>query len=186
MMRRSVCLGGLCLAQLLVLGCGNSGGEVSIDELFPENNELAGWIEDTSVGFAGVEVYTSSAAAEEQIDGDVEPFEDHSFRVFARQHYVKDALKVELRLWKMPDAATAEELYDDLLVNDAKYSAYSWTDIQVGEAGRVANRASLFWWVNARKGLHYTEATINQPQPDDQASRQEAINFVTALLQDIP
>jgi len=151
---------------------------VEIDELFPGNNELGAWIEDTSVGGAGVEVANTPNEAEALINGDADPFTSHDFAKFARQNYIDGTRQLELRIWQMPTAAGATEIYDFLVANNSIYMASSWENVAIGAAGRASNTGAS-WWVNARSGAFYVESKINDITPEGRA---DAEAFVSAVI----
>lgn len=178
-------LGLILSLAILTAACGG-GSDAGIETFFPADDEVAGWTENPAVGQAGVEVATSVAEAEALVNGDAESFSAAGFTAFARQHYVKaGGYQLELRIWEMNDAATAESIYADLAMNDSLYSIYTWETVAVGQAGRVADTGAN-WWVNARKGAYHIEAKINQMGTADPAARADVVAFVTAVAGAIP
>jgi len=169
------------VVALFAAGCSTEpadGGPVAIESLFPADNEVGTWVEDTSVGASGVEVASTPAEAEALIDGDAEPFTAHGFSKFAIEHYVDGTPQLELRVWEMPDAAGATEIYDYLVANDSIYMASSWEDVSIGAAGRASNTGAS-WWVNARSGAYYIEAKINDTS---NGARTDAQAFASAVI----
>ena len=75
-----------------------------------------------------------------------------------------------------PDEAAGRE--DDLLdLHDP---------LTLGDAGRVADLAGVSWWINARAGLHYIEAKINQATASDAVAQTAAEEIVAAVIAKIP
>jgi len=169
--------------------CGGGGDDddtpPSIDTFFPADNDVSGWVEDTSVGAAGVEVADTDDEAWALIDGDNEPFHAHGFVVFARQNYVNGSYTLEARIWDMGTASAEETLYSALLTEAATYSAQSWEDLTLGDESRIADTGA-YWWVNARKGAYHVEVKINQTTASDTTSRGHAETFASAILSRIP
>jgi hypothetical protein len=166
----------------MVLGaCSSDGGTTTktFEELFPTENEVAGFTVDSSKG--GLKVARTVAAVQGLIDGDADPFTTPTvlFAAFGRQYYKVGDKSVELRIWQMKDAATAQSIYTDLL-DDPLYTSTTWTDTPIGEAGRIDNTGSR-WWVNARKGAFYVEVSINAPA-SDQTARGQALALETAVV----
>ena len=68
------------VAALALIGCpppDENGEELpDIEELFPADNEVGSWVEDTSTGTAGVEVARTYDEAWELVDGDADSFEE--------------------------------------------------------------------------------------------------------------
>ena len=173
------------LLALFAAGCSTEPAPaptVEIDELFPADNEIGSWVEDTTVGAAGVEIADSPTEAEAIIDGDAEPFTAHDFARFAIQNYTNGSEKLELRVWQMADAAAATAIYDYLPANNSIYMASSWEDVSIGEAGRASNTGAS-WWINARTGAFYVEAKINAVSD---AARADAEAFARAVVGKVP
>lgn len=168
--------------------CGSSEtppAATAIESLIPASGEIAGWSEDAAAGAPGVEVGKTPAEVEAKIDGDAEPFSAKSFVAWARQHYAKDGYQLELRIWQMKDDATAAALYDDLVVSVSLYSALTWSNVTVGDAGRVADSGTT-WWANSRKKAYLVEARIQQKMAADPTARAEVESFAKAVVAKIP
>ena len=152
--------------------------EKSFDQLFPADNEIGDWVENTDTGDPGVEVAKSDDEAVALIDGSAEPFIEHGFITFGVEYYASQGMMLELRIWQMDNAAIARELYSDLTDNKSIYMAQPWTDIDVGQQGRVADTGASIW-VNARSGSYYVESKIDQVT--DEASN-DAQAFAKAVI----
>ncbi|MBI3180282.1 MAG: hypothetical protein HYZ27_11515 [Deltaproteobacteria bacterium] len=175
------------LAALCLIACGDSDppSATTIESLVPASGEVSGWNEDPATGAPGVEVGKTHAEVEAKIDGDMEPFAAKSFVALARQHYAKDGYQLELRIWQMKDEATATALYSDLATTVSLYSALSWSNVSVGDAGRVADSGTT-WWVNTRKKAYHVEARVSQKSVADATSRADVEAFAKAVVAKIP
>jgi len=177
------------LALALAAGCGGGDDDqpIAIESLFPADNEVGSFVEDTSAGAAGVEVAETSAEIEALIDGDAVPFDDAGFLVFGRQQYTDGgSYQVEVRVYEMPSATVAAQLYTDLVVERDLYSTNTWSDLAIGEASRIANTNGTSFWLNVQKGAYYFEVRINQATIDDTVSQANAEAFGTAIAGKIP
>jgi len=169
----------LCFAP----GCGPANKPPApIDSFFPKDNEVGTWVEDSSVGKAGVEVATTSKETTDLVDGAADPFIEKGMVGFAWQSYVKDTYKLDLRVWQFKSAAAAKEAYDWLFTNASLYKASTWSDLAVGDAGKVADTGGS-WWLSARKGAYIIEAKI---LPKDATSRTDVEAIGTAVAGKIP
>jgi hypothetical protein len=172
----------LLLAAVTLAGCGSTAS-ATIDSFFPGQNEVSTYVEDTTVGQPGVEVAHGATAIEALVDGDATSFNAKGVVAFAWQHYVKANLKVDARVWQMQDVANATDTYSYLVANDNLYKSNSWTDVSVGDAGRIANTGSS-WWVNSRKGKYLVEVRLTGST--DTAAHDDAVVFAKAMVAKIP
>jgi len=186
----------LCTLLSTALGCGgddDSGGananaeggytsdsdQITFDQLFPADDEVAGWAEDPSQGSAGVELANSDQEAIDMINGAADPFVEHGFIRLGIEHYASGDATLELRIWKMNNASVARQLYSYLASDDAVYAVVAWEDLDgMGQEARIADTGAAIW-VNARSGAHLVESKINQV--DDQA-RTDVQAFAIAVL----
>jgi hypothetical protein len=172
------------VAALALLGCPpteENGDELpDIEELFPADNEVGSWVEDTSTGAAGVEVARSYTETWEMVDGDADSFED-GLVAFAREYYTDGSMQLQLRVWEMKDADTCSSIYSSLVSDDPLYSANTWEDVSLGEAGRVADTGT-HWWFNSRSKIFQVEAWIDS---NDDPGKSAAQSFLEAVLEKI-
>ena len=167
----------------LLLACppaDDDDDSVAIASLFPANNEVGTWVEDTSLGSAGVQVSNSAAQAQADVDGDADSFED-TMVAFAREFYTSGTHTMELRVWQMQDAAACTAVYDDLVVNDPLYTPNTWSAVSLGEAGRVADTGSQ-WWHNVRKAAYHVEAKTQSNDADGKSGAEAMIGAVLAKI----
>lgn len=173
-------------AMLAVAGCGGSEEEKtpSFVELFPANNAVSGWSENTTVGAAGVESATTDLAVEGLIDGAAEPFIARDWVAFGWQQYVNGSYHIDLQMWQMASAAVATDLYTGLLV-EGRYDTTFWETITLGDESRVWDTQSQLtgWWFNVRSGAYYLEAAVT---PNDADARTAAETFLAAIVADLP
>jgi hypothetical protein len=197
---------GLALAILAVcilaggrafFGCGSgdngspdTGTPPTLDSFFPADNAVAGWVEDTSLGHAGVEVYASSdssAINSTPIDGDLDPFQQQGFKALGLQYYklVGDAgviYKLQLRLWQMNNATGASTIYDNILTARDPYKVMTnWTDVSIGDKGRAGNSGTQ-WIVDSRKLSYFAEARLTTSDDTDTAGRDQAEAVLKSLV----
>jgi hypothetical protein len=171
----------------LAAGCGGDDDTVLIEDLCPADGEIAGFTEDTGAGAAGLEVADTSLEIEAMIDGDAVPFDEAGFVVFAREFYTDGAsYDVQQRVYQMPSAEVAAQLYADLVAERDLYSSNSWTDVAVGQGGRIADTNGTTWWLNAHDGVFYFEVRVNQATASDSVSRGHAEAFAAAVADKIP
>ena len=173
-------------------GCGGSSSTPdagssappAIETLFPGNNEVATWTEDTTVGKAGVEVATTELAAEALVDGDKAPFEGN-FSAFGWQTYVSGTQRLEQRIWRMKSTALASSIFTDILSDSVHgYPSETWENLAVGEAGRIAV-SGVKVWVNARKGVDYIEIKVYAVETGgsvEATARADAETFIKAVM----
>ena len=168
-------------ATVVTCGGGDDGdAEVAIESLFPANQEIGAWAENTNLGDPGVEVYETKKAANDRVNGDADPFTDRNFAAFGREFYADGTFTLELRLWQMPDAATATDVYGGILQEDARYKGATWDDLDVGgTAGRIADTGSA-WMINATKSKYFVEAS--GITPNDMAGQEAGQSFVRSVL----
>jgi len=175
------------VAALLLTACpppddNGDGDEMpDIAELFPADNEIGSWVEDSSLGGAGVEVGRSFSEAEAIVNGDADSFDGYMV-AFAREYYTDGTAGLELRAYEMGDAAACTEAYDLLIVDNPLYSANTWDAASLGDAGRIADTGS-HWFVNTRKKIFYVEAWI---EPNDAPGKTAVESFVETVLEKIP
>ena len=182
-------------------GCGGDtntspdAGSVALDTLFPKDNDVTGWVEDTDTGKAGVEVYTSVDDINNTcIDGDVVPFQNLGFKALARQNYkyvvgdVGPGYKLDLRLWQMKSTSDASSIYDSIKTSrdpykviTAKTDAGAWADQTIGEGGRAGNSGNQ-WLINAHKAAYFIEARITPSDSSDTTGRDQAIAVLKKLV----
>ena len=189
MTRRSLLLVSLALTlATLGVGCGGDDDQpIDIESLFPADSAIGSFVEDGAAGAAGIEVANSAATIEALINGDAVPFNAAGFLVFARQHYTDGgSYSLEVRVYEMPDDATAASLYADLAINRDLYSTQVWSDLTIGAASRIANTNGTTWWLNAHKGAYYFEVRINQATTDDSVARGHGESFAGAIAAAIP
>ncbi len=182
----------LCTLLSVALGCGgdddntdtnadagSTTGPVTFEQLFPADDEVAGWMEDTSQGGAGVDLANSDQEAIDMINGSADPFVEAGFVSLGIEYYASGDATLELRVWEMNNASVARELFGFLATDDAIYSVPSWEALDgVGQEARIANTGASFW-VNARSGAHIVESKINQV---DEQGREDAEAFATVVI----
>ncbi len=168
-------------AATLLAACGPAEPS-GLGSYFPTTADAAGYTEDTSVGKAGVETARTAAAIEGLVDGDAAPFIEKGVVAFGWERYVKGTYKLDARLWQMKDASNATDTYNHLVANVTLYLAATWTDLAVGEAGRIADTGSS-WWLNARKGKYIIEVRI---VGKDTTSRADIETFAKAMVAKLP
>lgn len=169
----------LC-AALVMIGCGPTPSQ-AIDTLFVKDNEIGTWVEDTSLGSAGVETARTRDGVYALVNGDAEPFIAKGFVAFARERYRSGSYTADVRVWQMKDAAVARDTYSSLVTDVSAYKANTWTDVAIGEAGRIADTGTT-WWVNAKKAAYVIEV---KAQPRDATSETDSKAFATAVASKI-
>ncbi|MBN2361239.1 MAG: hypothetical protein JXR83_17420 [Deltaproteobacteria bacterium] len=195
-MRRSIGIGGMVMLAA-VAGCTQPEPTCKapgkLTGYFPSDNEIGSWHENTAVHEAGIALADADTAREQNItvkkavedivDGDADAFTARGMMAFARQDYVDSGNNnLELRIWQMPDADKATEVYEWTQVNDVHYNGSTWTEVAVGEAGRETVTAG-YRWVNARQCHCQVEARID---PDNAANQTAVIDFLKQVLAKLP
>ena len=159
-------------------GCGPANTPpAAIDSFFPKDNEVGAWVEDTSIGKAGVEVTTTAKETTDLVDGSAEPFITEGMVGFGWQSYVNGTYKLDLRVWRFKSAAASQTAFDWLFLNASLYKAATWTELAVGDAGKIADTGGS-WWVSARKGAYIIEAKV---VPKDATSRADVETIATTV-----
>ncbi|MHB8872520.1 MAG: hypothetical protein ACYC8T_02430 [Myxococcaceae bacterium] len=172
-------LAALLTLAALTAACGPANTPPpSVESYFPKDNEVGAWVGGTTAGKTGVQVATTAKEAEALVNGDAAPFNDKGMVTFAWEKYAKDAYTLDLRVWQFKDASAATDAYGHLVANASLYKAATWTDLAVGDAGRIADTGTT-WWLNSHKGAFIIEAKIN---PKDATSRAdiEALGIAVA------
>ncbi|MFH1809478.1 MAG: hypothetical protein ABIJ09_12085 [Pseudomonadota bacterium] len=173
------------LPLALLLGCPTTDpgdDPIAIESLFPKNNEVGSWVEDTTKGQAGVQVASNYTEAWQAVDGDAESFEQ-GMVAFGWEFYTNTTHTLELRVWQLKDAATCTSVYDSLVVDDPLYTSNTWTDVSsLGAAGRVADTGTQ-WWHNSRKAAYHIET---KTMANDATGQDEAEKIINAVLAKIP
>jgi hypothetical protein len=154
----------------------------NISTLFPANNEIGSWVEDTTTGTAGVEIATDETGIVALINGGAEPFLARNYNAFGIEYYTDGTYDLELRIWQFATAAISTEMYTALLTESSTHQSSNWDDNTLGAAGRVAN-TNTTWWFNTRDGAHLLEVTIGESgAAPDAASKTAGETFVNGVL----
>jgi hypothetical protein len=167
---------------------GNDDTAVDIATLFPANNEIGSWSEDsTAVGDSGanpsgVEVAETSQEAVDMINGDADVFDNHRFLALGREFYTTGSAKLELRIWRFADAEDATSLYEGLPSEDSRYDI-SWNTASFGDAARMVDTGVSYWY-NVRTGAYFLE--IMGLAPNDAATQTAGEAFLSGVLDKIP
>ena len=167
--------------MLAILEGDDDSAPVPFDQLFPANDEISGYIENTSFGNAGVEVAADGDEAIALIDGSADPFIAAGFIEFGIEYYKNGDSELRLDIWQMNNAQVARTLYSDLTSTNAVYMSQIWTDLDIGQEGRIADTGA-YSWVNARSGSYYIEAKINQVTDQGRADAQAFAEAVISKL----
>jgi hypothetical protein len=165
-MRRTLTV--LVLALTGFVGCSSdTATDPNIDSLFPASAEVSGYAIDANAadrktaGSTAVEVYTSFDSATGAVDGDTAPFQT-TMSEMARQFYAKGNSKVMVRIWKLKDAATAKNTFDNTMFSDSHYFGDTWVDDSgVGEESKIAN-IGIFYKLEALKTRYILEGRISK------------------------
>lgn len=172
------------VCAILTVGC-NGDDDPSLPDigtLFPSANEIGSWVEDTTLGAAGVEVATDDDGIVALIDGGAGPFLDRNYNAFGIEHYTDGTYALELRIWQFTTNAIASELYTALLTESSTHQSSTWEDSSLGDTGRVAN-TNTTWWFDVRKGSHLLEVNIGESgAAPDAASKTAGETFINAVL----
>ncbi len=159
----------------------------AIETLFPANNAVGAFVEDTAIGAAGVETATDDAGVVALINGGAGPFLQRDYDAFAIEHYTDSTFDLELRVWQLASSAVATDLYTGLLTESSTHQASTWTDASLGDAGRIADTGATFWF-NVRKGPYLLEQTIayDSGAVVDDPCKTAGQTFINAVLAKIP
>lgn len=181
-------------AAVALSACGGSSSSSSfkLESAFPSaTGSVGGWIENPdAMGFtaknpAGVEIATTSAQATAAVDGDADPFTRRNFVTMGREFYKNTiggvASTLELRIWEMPSAAVATELYGTLPSEDSRYNN-TWLTASFGDSGRYLD-TGVSWWYNVRKGAYFIDLMGATPNSAAVKTSAEAVlaSVVAAL-----
>lgn len=171
-----------CCIALVVFGCGPTTPPVTMATFFPADNEVGAWVADTTVATPGLRVGKTTAAIELLVDGDAAPFTAKGVLSLGWEKYASGAYKLDARVWQMKDLANATDTYDGLPTSGTVYSANTWADLAVGQAGRIADTGTR-WWLNARKSAFIVELKV---EAKDATTRTEIETFAKAIAAKIP
>lgn len=166
-------------AVSLAVGCGPAAPP-AIDGFFPADSAVGSWVKDPAS--PTVQVAKTNTAIEALINGDAAPFIAKGTVAFAWGKYQSGAYRIDARVWQMKSTANATETFAYLLTDAPLYKANTWTDVTIGEAGRIADTGST-WWVNARKGSYILEVKASAK---DATTRADAEAFAKAMAQLMP
>jgi len=183
------------VAALALSSCGSSssGSSFELKSAFPAaTGAVGGWIEDpdamgfTSKNPAGVEIATTALQAIAAVDGDADPFTKRNFVALGREFYKNTiggtASKLELRIWQMPSAAVATELYTTLPSEDSRYNN-TWLTASYGDAGRYLD-TGVSWWYNVRKGAYFID--LMGATPNSAAVKTSAEALLASVVAALP
>lgn len=169
---------------------GDGGTTTTIASFFPANNEVGSWAEEEMINAdginmnpTGVEVGKNHDEAVAILNGDAGLFTEYGFLTVGREFYTDGTNSLELRIWQMPSAEVATNIYNDLLTKSASYENKDWQDIALGDAGRFCGNVNVYWY-NVRKGKYYIN--IKEVLPYTDAGKAAAENFSSAVLAKIP
>lgn len=167
---------------VIAVGCGPPPPTVTMADFFPADDEVGGYVNDTSVPAPGLQVGQTAAAMEGLVDGATAPFTAKGALALGWKRYASGSYKLDARVWQLKDAASATDTYDSLVVTEALYRANTWSDLAVGQAGRLADTGSSYW-VNSRKGAFIVEVVL---KPKDPTSRADVETFARAMVGKLP
>jgi hypothetical protein len=179
----------VALSLFVLAACGGSGASPGrdsagsgVDALLPASNQVSGWTRSEAVRILPADK-AGQGYADGGVDGDAERFiADGLVTLGIGKYKTAGTEKLELRVWYMGTAAAASTCWTDLTTNDARYKGSNWSAVDVGAAGRLQDTGT-YWWVVSRKGAYVAEVTL---EPDDPAQRQVAIDFLKAVLANVP
>jgi len=171
------------VTAMFAAACGDDDPTLpNIATLFPANNEIGSWVEDTSTGTAGVEIATDENGIVALINGGADAFLSRNYNAFGIEYYTDGTYDLELRIWQFATAAISTEIYTALLTESSTHQTSTWEDSTLGTAGRVAN-TSTTWWFNVRDGAHLLEVTIGESgTAPDATSKTAGETFVNGVL----
>lgn len=156
----------------------------------PKDNELPGWVEDTTVGSPGVEAAYTTGDIEAIIDGAHDPYRDQGCNGFAKQDYTKTPSKVfqlQLFLWDMKTAAGALAMYEKKKADDETGGGLTFETIPGAKDAAVLASDSPAWKAHAYKGHYVFKVYGNAVEPKDlQTLKPDVIAFVNLLLGKLP
>jgi len=168
----------LSFGALVAVGCGPTTPSVTMADFFPADNEVGSYVKDST----GLQTAKGATAIEGLVDGAGSPFTAKGAQALGWMKYTSGTYKLDARVWQMKDAANATDTYTALLTDAPLYAANTWTDLAVGQAGRIADTGSSYW-VSARKNAFLIEVVL---QPKDTTSRADVETFAKAMVAKLP
>lgn len=184
---------GFLLLAAYLSGCGKEATD-TIETLLPAENAVPGFVYNPD--FQKQPVIKSNAELTDGypdatkkvggINGAADPFVEHNFSSFLQGFYSNGTFKVKIWLFQMPDVATSERLFKDIIVTSKTHAASTWEAASVGDAGRVTFGGTTAI-LSARKSLFYFEAILEPESGSDvpETAKQTVIDFGKVIASNI-
>jgi hypothetical protein len=182
---------------LLLAACLSSCGTEATDTiktLLPAENAVPGFVYNPDYQMQPVikskaelmDGYPDATQKVGGINGSATPFVEHNFSSFLQGFYSDGNFKVKTWLFQMPDVATSEKLFNDIVVTDKAHAASTWEAANVGDAGRVAFGGTTAI-LNARKSLFYFEVILEPESGSDvpESTKQIVIDFGKVIASNV-
>jgi hypothetical protein len=155
-----------------------------VGDYLPAENEVAGWIEDTSRGEPGPESTTDYTIAAQWINGAMERFDaNDTWAGLAMEYYINGSMRIKLYIVEMTDAAACTTAYASM----EDYSGINnWVDNTFGGSATAGRTGTVFnnWYADAHKGNYFIEIDAD---PTSEAGLAEAAEaFTAAVLNKLP
>lgn len=184
-------LWGFVLAGFFV-GCGSSSSssQKSIIDWFPKDNEITGWVEDTSVvdNQPKPKIANTKAEAEALVDGHITIFEQDSqgaarlcWKAMGIEFYKNGDRTLSLEIYQLKDSSCSQAIYEDSRI---KGLAPNWEVLSVEDQSRIL-KASKYYQLHLIKKSVFVEIEESDSQLDA-TSKNLTTTFATQLAAKLP
>lgn len=159
-----------------------------VENYVPKDNDVAGWVEDTSVGQPGVESGYTDKDIEDIIDGHHQAYAAEGTTGFAKQEYKKGNGSISLQIWEMNTPTGATNMFNKNKTDGETNSGWTFVDMTgVADAAIIIDAYDAGWVIYGRKGPYVYEVVAATSQAGEEAAlKTEAETFIKFLAGNLP
>lgn len=159
-----------------------------VETYVPADNDVAGWVEDTSVGQPGVEAAYTDKEIEDIINGHHQAYAAEGTTGFAKQEYKKGNGSISLQIWEMNTATGATNMFDKNKSDGETNSGWTFETVAgVADAAIIITAYDAGWVIYGRKGPYIYEVVAVTSQAGEEATlKTEVEAFIAFLASNLP
>lgn len=159
-----------------------------VEAYVPADNDVAGWVEDTSVGKPGVEAAYTDKEIEDIINGHHQAYATEGTTGFAKQEYKKGNGSISLQIWEMNTATGATNMFDKNKSDGETNSGWTFETVAgVADAAIIITAYDAGWVIYGRKGPYIYEVVAVTSQAGEEAAlKTEVEAFIKFLSGNLP